>query len=176
VNKHYQQGKILTYANSGSAIASGDVVLIGGGIGVAMGAIAATTGTGEVLTEEVVKLAKTTSQAWAQGQRLYWDTGTSKLTTAQKTTFAGIAAYAAGADATEGYVKLTPVIGPQAANVAFTAGENLTAVPGSFADEAAVKTYLDTVIAEIEARLDAHDTFATALLTSLKGSGLQASS
>lgn len=48
---------------------------------------------------------------------------------------------------------------------AITPGTNLTAVPASFADEAAVKTYLDTVVGEVETRLDAIDT-ATALIIS----------
>lgn len=48
---------------------------------------------------------------------------------------------------------------------AITPGTNLTAVPGTFADEAAVATYLVTVRAEIETRLDSIDT-AMALIVS----------
>lgn len=48
---------------------------------------------------------------------------------------------------------------------AITPGTNLTAVPGTFADEAAVQTYLVTVRAEAETRFDAIDT-ATALIVS----------
>lgn len=40
---------------------------------------------------------------------------------------------------------------------AYTAGTTTTAVPGTFADEAAVQTYLVTLRAEVEARLDAID-------------------
>ena len=44
----------------------------------------------------------------------------------------------------------------QADNVAeLGATSNITSVPGSFADVAAVRTYLLTIVPEIEARLDA---------------------
>jgi hypothetical protein len=62
---------------------------------------------------------------------------------------------------------------------AYVAGTNLTAVPGSFADEAAVQTYLVTLRAEIETRLDAldaetaeHITTVNALLAVLRTAGI----
>jgi hypothetical protein len=62
---------------------------------------------------------------------------------------------------------------------AYVAGTTTTAVPGSFADEAAVQTYLVTLRAEIEARLDAIDaqtalevTEINALLAVLRTAGI----
>lgn len=65
----------------------------------------------------------------------------------------------------------------QAATVAaIGATSNLTAVPGSFADLAAVQTYLVTLRSEAEARLDAIETKVDALLAALKTAGLVATS
>jgi hypothetical protein len=49
-----------------------------------------------------------------------------------------------------------------------SASTNVTAVPGSFADEAAVKTYLDLAVPIIETRLDNIETKLNALLTALR--------
>ncbi len=55
---------------------------------------------------------------------------------------------------------------------------NITAVPGSFADAAAVQTYLAgaNVIPNIETRLDNLEAKVNAILTSLKNANLMASS
>lgn len=53
---------------------------------------------------------------------------------------------------------------------------NLTAVPGSFADLAAVQTFFATHRAEVEARLDAIEAKVDAILTALKSGGIMASS
>ena len=52
---------------------------------------------------------------------------------------------------------------------------NLTAVPGSFADLAAVRTYLVTHVAEVEARLDAVEAKVDAVIAALKAANLMAS-
>lgn len=106
INK-IQDGETMEYSNSGSAILSGDVVVIGERIGVAIVDIAATSGIGSVDVSGVFELAKTTSQAWSQGAKLFWAAGTSKLTTtATANTPAGYAFEAAASAATTGYCKL----------------------------------------------------------------------
>ncbi len=104
------QGGRVTYTNSGSAIAAGDLVVLRSGTsgtcGVAVTDIAATTGTGEVYTGEgQEKIFKTTTkpsgEAWTIGQILYTD-GTS-VTSTSSTTFTRCgtaAAPAASADTT----------------------------------------------------------------------------
>lgn len=59
-------------------------------------------------------------------------------------------------------------ITPGANLTAITPGTNLTAVPGTFADEAAVATYLVTVRAEIETRFDALDTSSALIISEVE--------
>jgi predicted RecA/RadA family phage recombinase len=107
--KYVQPGERINYSNSGSAITSGSVVVLGDRIGVAEVDIAATTGTGSVQLEGVFTLDKTTSQAWAQGDKLFWVTSTSKLsTTATGNIPAGYCFEAAGSSDTTGKIKLFP--------------------------------------------------------------------
>lgn len=93
-------GKVIEFANTGSAIASGAVVVVGERIGVAVAAIAATTGSGSVQMEGVFTLAKDTSTAVTQGQKLFWDTTSSKLVAVPSATAKIAAGYAAAAAAT----------------------------------------------------------------------------
>jgi predicted RecA/RadA family phage recombinase len=72
-------GETLEYANSGSAIASGDVVVIGNIIGVALVDIAATSGTGTVAIEGVFDLPKVDGAVIAQGEKLVWDVSAGKF-------------------------------------------------------------------------------------------------
>jgi hypothetical protein len=58
---------------------------------------------------------------------------------------------------------------------AFGTTTAITTVPGTFADEAAIQTYLATAIPIIETRLDNIETKINAILTSLKTAGLMAS-
>jgi predicted RecA/RadA family phage recombinase len=107
------QGNSVVYTNTGSAIASGAVVALKDCIGIATVAIPATTGTGVVSISGVHELAKTTSQAWALGDLLFWDATTAKLTNvpvnnADGCYFAGYAHAAAGAAGTTGLVRLAP--------------------------------------------------------------------
>lgn len=104
---YVRDGKTLTYTNSSStAIASGDVVLMGNTVGVAIADIPATSGTGAVQIEGVFTLAAAAG-AWVQGDNLYWDASASKFTkTASGNTLAGIAADTKASAATTGNVKL----------------------------------------------------------------------
>lgn len=109
-----KHGDEFPYTNGTNAgIKSGDVVKIGDVIGVALTDILAGS-TGTVQVAGVFELPKTTSQAWTQGQRLYWNPTASKFTTAADDggspavafVHAGWAYFdAAGADTT-GFVKL----------------------------------------------------------------------
>lgn len=120
-----QSGRVIDYANSGSAIASGDVVSIGNRVGIAVVDIAASTGNGAVAMEGVYLLAKTTSQAWTLGADLFWD-GTKLTTVGTGNVRAGFAAVAAGSSDTTGYVCLEPIskqMPVQAASTASTAAD-----------------------------------------------------
>ena len=104
-----REGKTVTYSNTGSAISSGDVVVMGALVGVACGDIAGSTGVGEVQIEGVFELTKLSTDVVAVGDRLYWDSGNSRLTKTPSThAFAGVAVKAAGNGATTVEVKLLP--------------------------------------------------------------------
>lgn len=105
-----QPGQTLTWTNgTGGDVVSGQVVVIGNRIGVALGDIADGED-GDVAVEEVFSLPKA-AEALSQGAALYWDAdgdpvggtaGTGAVTaTSTDNTPAGYAAYAAAsADAT----------------------------------------------------------------------------
>lgn len=123
-----QAGNVIQYSNVGSAIVSGDIVVIGDRVGVAMVDIAATTGVGSVSMDGVYDLPKTTSQAWVQGDKLFYDSSTSMLTNvaAAGKKPAGYAFREADSSDSTGHCKLEgkpkqmPV---QAASVAATAAD-----------------------------------------------------
>jgi predicted RecA/RadA family phage recombinase len=110
----YKSGDQIDYYNTSTAIAAGDVVEMGRILGIAVNDIAATTGTGPVQVKGIVKVTKTASQAWTQGQAIYCDAGTF-TSTASGNFFAGVAACVAesGASLTTGYVLLNAT-GPAA--------------------------------------------------------------
>jgi predicted RecA/RadA family phage recombinase len=122
-----RKGEIIDYTNSGSAIASGDVVTVGNRIGIAETNIAATTGNGPVRMEGVFLLAKTTSQAWTQGQDLFWD-GTKLTTVGTGNTRAGFADVAAASADTTGYVNLEPLNKQMPVQAASTAADTAAMV------------------------------------------------
>jgi predicted RecA/RadA family phage recombinase len=103
-----QMGKVLTWKNAtGSLVKSGTPVVTANRVFVATGDIKDGE-EGELLTEEVVRLAKTTGQAYVLGTTLYWDpTGGGKLTsTAGSLKAIGYAAGAYDNAATFANVKL----------------------------------------------------------------------
>ena len=81
---YVHRGSRIPYANSGSAIVVGDVVVRVAGncgvVGIASDNIPATTGTGELDIKGVWNLPKTVGEAFTDGQVLYWDTTTKALT------------------------------------------------------------------------------------------------
>lgn len=106
-----QEGELLP-VTAAAAIVAGEVVAVGGLIGVARSKAAI----GEQVTVKrrgvFNNMPKTTGTAWAYGDKLYWNSSTNKFTTAASgNALVGLAAAAAdSADAT-GSVLLTGQIG-----------------------------------------------------------------
>lgn len=69
-------GETLDYTNSGSAIASGDIVVIGNIMGVALTDIA-NGETGAVAIEKVWTAPKVSAAVIAQGEKVMWDVSAS---------------------------------------------------------------------------------------------------
>lgn len=103
--KFVQPGEVIDYT-AGANIASGQVVLMGARIGVALKAIA-NGETGPMQVTGVFNIAKLSTDNMAQGALLYWDNTNSRLTTtASGNTLAGFAASAAGASTTSVNIKI----------------------------------------------------------------------
>ena len=103
--KFVQPGEVIDYT-AGANIASGQVVLMGARIGVALKAIA-NGETGPMQVTGVFNIAKLSTDNMAQGALLYWDNANSRLTTtASGNTLAGFAAAAAGASTTSVNIKI----------------------------------------------------------------------
>lgn len=66
-------GNTLDYDNTGAAIASGDVVVVGNLIGVAKDAIPATTGKGVLDITGIFTLPKASAAVIAKGETVIWD-------------------------------------------------------------------------------------------------------
>jgi predicted RecA/RadA family phage recombinase len=121
-------GEILKYL-AGSTIASDDVVVAGGLVGIAMADIA-NGSTGPVLIRGIAKVAKKTGTAWTQGQQLYYDATNKFSTIAAGTTRAGIAAVAAGSSDATGYVLLNQHNPEQTGNIEDANGNEVIIVAG----------------------------------------------
>ena len=103
--KFVQPGEVINYT-AGANIASGQVVLMGVRIGVALTAIA-NGSTGPVQVTGVFAIAKLSTDVVAQGAALYWDNTNSRLTTtASGNTLAGYATAAAGNGAATVNIKI----------------------------------------------------------------------
>lgn len=103
--KFVQPGEVIDYT-AGANIASGQVVLMGARIGVALKAIA-NGETGPMQVTGVFNVAKLSTDNMAQGALLYWDNTNSRLTTtASGNTLAGFAAAAAAASTTSVNIKI----------------------------------------------------------------------
>lgn len=179
---YIQCGDVVNYTNgTGSAIASGDVVIIGSLVGVALVNIAIGA-TGSVQLEGVFSVAKTTPLAIGQGDKLYWNTGTSKVTKTATDTPIGVAFEDAASSDTTVLVSLYEQghASPVAANVAaFSGTTNLPAsscAGGSTPTATNVNSAIDTVAAVAETRLDNIETKVNAIITALVNAGLMAAS
>lgn len=94
---NYVKGPIhsVTYSNSGSAISSGDVVVLGGAdakkcrVGIAMDDIAATSGTGQVAVTGCWSFPKVSAAVITQGQSVNWDASAGEVDNNAATSAAG---------------------------------------------------------------------------------------
>jgi len=73
MNNRLGDAPSVLYTNAGSAISSGDVVIMGDTIGVALVDIAASTGVGQVAIEGEFALTALTGAVIAVGERVMWD-------------------------------------------------------------------------------------------------------
>jgi len=192
-------GRTLTYPNTGSAISSGDVIDLVGLYGIAETDIAATTGVGAVSITGEHELAATTAEAWAQGDHLYWNAGTKKLSAVVGAgKHIGVAARKKVVTTeTTGNVLLNAPgeTGGTAANVAALAGTLTGTVDGTIADVAAtagscagsaspsatnvdtaIATAVATIVTGVNTQLKEIQTTLNAEIAALKAAGVQAAS
>lgn len=93
--KYVMSGGVIDYV-AGSAVTSGQVLLIGVRVGVALAAIASGA-TGAVRMLGIFTIAKLSSDVVTVGAALYWDNTNSRMTlTSAGNTLAGFATAAAG--------------------------------------------------------------------------------
>lgn len=104
---HVQKGRVMSWTNgTGSAVSSGDVVLVGNVVCIALGDIA-DGAEGELATEEVFTVAKAAPLVISQGDLLYWDAGDDNFNkTATDNHLAGFAFTAAASADTTVQIKL----------------------------------------------------------------------
>ena len=111
-----QNGEVINFTNSGSAIVSGAVVVVGNLVGVALTNIG-TNETGAVAIEGVFELPKATAAVIAVGEKVLWDVSAGKFDAKSATPATGdisnaCAAWeAAGAGATSVKVRLNVGMG-----------------------------------------------------------------
>lgn len=107
-------GNTIQYSNTGTAISSGDVVIVGSLVGIAETDIAATTGVGTVNIEGEYEVACNSADVISVGQVLDWDASASEFVDAIGSAASGdnengvVAVSAAGAGVTLVRVKLLP--------------------------------------------------------------------
>lgn len=104
--QNFQQNGARLRLYPAASVKAGQIVVIGDLIGVAFTNYDIADGEGVVCDLEGVYMLPKATGAWAQGQRLYVDTATGSVTTAEFTAFIGHAADVATADAAEGLVRL----------------------------------------------------------------------
>ena len=106
-------GNTIQYANTGSAISSGAVVIVGDLVGIAETDIAATTGVGTVNIEGEYEVACNSADVITAGMKLVWDASASEFVDANTpatgdNTGGVVAVTAAGSGVTAVNVKLLP--------------------------------------------------------------------
>lgn len=105
-----QDGTVIPWTNGGAAVSSGDVVVVGNLVGVALEDIAGSA-TGSVAIDSVWTVPKTAGTAWTQGAQLSYDVSLGEFNTPAALTEAtgdvllcGVAFVAAGSADTTGNV------------------------------------------------------------------------
>lgn len=176
---YIQEGNVIPYTvPTSTTIVSEDVVFAGIIPGIALGG-----GTeGDIIQlslRGVWRVAKTTSLVITQGDKLYFNTSTKKVTKTKTDKYIGIAFASELSAATTVDVLLNPDTNSEANQAAVVTAlgttTNLTAIEAVFGDLAAARTAVNTLATETEARLDAIETKVDAILTSLKSAGVMAS-
>lgn len=160
MKNYLHEGQILKFT-AGANYSSGDPVVLGAMVGIVLADVLSGA-VGQALVKKVVSVSKVSAQAWAMGQRVYWDASLALFTTLQDadTVYAGVAAAAASNPSGTGELLLAGVGAPQAAVVAAVATADADAVYGQ--PEA-------DLINELKAQVNA-------LLVAMKNAGLMASS
>lgn len=105
------EGRSIPYTPSGSALSAGDVVDLGDLVGIAATDIAdGEQGTLLIEGEFYVPKKGSPAETWTQGEKLFWDVGTTAFTdtSSYSEAVAGVASRAAESSDTYGYIKLTP--------------------------------------------------------------------
>lgn len=178
-----QDGDVFdhTITSGESAVASGEVVVEGGLIGVAV--TAGTYANSDVVSvnlKGVYLLDKTTSLVITKGDKVFYNTSTKKITKTITDKFIGYAWTSELTNATTVQVKLSAdsngAVSQAAVVAALGTTTNLTAIAGSYADLAAARTSVNTLAGEVETRLDAIEAKVDAVIAALKTAGLMATS
>lgn len=166
MKNYLQKGATLAFV-AGADYLAGAPVILGSMIGMVEAAVL-TGATGSAAVEGVFSVDKVSAQAWAQGDKIYWDVSLAKFTNVADTdsVFAGVAAKAAANPSAKGELKLVVGGAGTAAEVVFAAGANLVGVDGTGSNAAP--------LAGTETRLDALDTAVAAIILALKNADLMA--
>lgn len=168
MRNYKQPGEKMKWENTtNAAVASGDVVPLANSCGIAEVDIA-DDASGTVALTGVYELGKDADESFDQGDDLYYDASDDTVTkTAAGNTPIGKAHEDAGTSATSALVRLCDH-DQRAANVAYSAGSNLSGVDGTGSNAAP--------LTGTETRLDAIDTAIAAILTALKDAGVMKNS
>lgn len=110
MNNYSHSGDPMTYTAPVGGVTVGVPVIISGLLVIPAVTAAEAAQFAAKVTGVFTGLAKTTGEAWVEGQKLYWVTGTSKFsTTSGGNTLVGTAAAAAASADTTGDVRLDGV-------------------------------------------------------------------
>ena len=157
MNKYISSSERYEIINTtGGAVASGDVLISGNIVGIALRDLA-NNEKGAVLLKGVVTLGKTTALAISQGDRLYFNTSTKLITKTVTDVFIGTAVKAAAANTDT--------------TVEVLLGESMVPVVKA-ANLAAIGTANGSDAATTQALANATKTAFNTLLTNLKNAGI----
>jgi len=147
MNNFIQEGEVLTLT-APYTVSSGAGAQVGSIFGVATGAIASGV-EGEFATCGVYSLAKTSAQAWAVGDKIYWDNSNKRCDTDGTVgMLIGVATAIAANPSSTGYVKLNEAVpssaeGPQAAIASLTDNSGGAVADGTIGAVTAPTTLTD---------------------------------
>jgi predicted RecA/RadA family phage recombinase len=119
-------GEDVLWTNTGAAVVSGQVIVLGAMIAVAKNDIAAGA-VGSLLAKGEVELAATSANTWTTGDVLYWNAGTAMLTSTAQAIVAGHASKSKGA----GVTVATVLLGRTVLNASVADSVTVGAIAGS---------------------------------------------